>query len=256
MAESGRKVTWEPKCDRVQEPPPGTFASEAIQWFPCMKKGRNDGPGEEAWIRAQRLKDFIRERFVSKWKTEEPLFMKSASLLQSQECFILSQTGGHRLLLAPAKWHHKSLHEVKALFMDGVTETEIVKTMGRKFGSLVGRRANLPNHPAGVQKIVIDDGKELELPEEPSFHFPFDMPDQPIPQESTEVQVTVGDIIGEINKFASKAQQQTNVGVVVDQTKQVPHPLQQNGVDADATNLVRKKSWYVRMMDSYAHQQK
>ncbi|KAL2635019.1 hypothetical protein R1flu_006498 [Riccia fluitans] len=58
------------------------------------------------------------------------------------------------------------------MLMDGVTEMEIVKSFGRKFGSQV--RGSLPCYKPDRPPINLNiEGTEDMLHESPKFHFPF-----------------------------------------------------------------------------------
>ncbi|KAL3682202.1 hypothetical protein R1sor_000224 [Riccia sorocarpa] len=63
-------------------------------------------------------------------------------------------------------------HEVKALLMDGFTQTDIVISLGRKFGSAVGGALISSSHPQHQFDLNTVTAEE-QLTTEPDFHFPF-----------------------------------------------------------------------------------
>ncbi|KAL3680764.1 hypothetical protein R1sor_023720 [Riccia sorocarpa] len=67
-------------------------------------------------------------------------------------------------------------HEVKALLMDGVTETEIVKTLGRKAGTSAGGMKNLSLNRVLPLDLNAEPTNQALL-EEPQFRFPFALSD-------------------------------------------------------------------------------
>ncbi|KAL3684714.1 hypothetical protein R1sor_002736 [Riccia sorocarpa] len=170
-------------------------------------------------------------------------------------------------------------HEVKALLMDGVTETEIVQTMGRKFGSVAGGRNKLPHVQFSSPSSVMDGDQELQLPQEPTFHFPFAVEEE-VPATSTAT--TIEDILSEVRKFGvkvegddffiqelffrckgaiqevlnSRAKRQLNLDVHDQLACKVPHPLDLNRVDPEAANIERKKGWYEKLTDRYSGKHK
>ncbi|KAL3697329.1 hypothetical protein R1sor_011405 [Riccia sorocarpa] len=127
-----------------------------------------------------------------------------------------------------------------------ITETEIVKTLGRKAGSRAGGAENLTVN----RELPLDlneDPRDLDVPEEPQFHFPFDMnvdtfAGAALQQE--EEQTTVEDIIAE-------AQRETNTTAVDTSALKVPNPLQSAAIGTTATELTRTKGWHEQMMDDY-----
>ncbi|KAL3699139.1 hypothetical protein R1sor_017161 [Riccia sorocarpa] len=82
---------------------------------------------------------------------------------------------------------------VKAVFLDGLSETEIMHAFGRKCGSSLGG-------PRQLQHTSVEDA---EAPEDPTFHFPFAHN-----EDNTELGVpnvvNVSTIIEEIKCFDTK----------------------------------------------------
>ncbi|KAL3692757.1 hypothetical protein R1sor_006408 [Riccia sorocarpa] len=161
-------------------------------------------------------------------------------------------------------------HEVKVLMMDGVSETQIVKSLGRKFGSEVGGLQNLRH-----QVQVASGSSSDPVPEEPEFHFPFEMEeDSPIDQEAA---VATEDIIKEINKFADKVERdpfylshflvrcreaseqvlnmkanlENNTGIHEEVIRTIPHPFEPTPDVESTSRLERKKGWFERMMEEH-----
>ncbi|KAL3683486.1 hypothetical protein R1sor_001508 [Riccia sorocarpa] len=174
-------------------------------------------------------------------------------------------------------------HEVKAMFMDGITETEIVKTLGRKAGSSSGGVENLSVN----QELPLDlnaDPADLFVPDEPEFHFPFDMNNDSLNGAPTTTDdqrpTTLEDIIGEVTKFADKmegdafylshfailcrgameevqnmkARWECNTTTVDSPALSVPNPLEAGRTTA--TELTRAKGWHEKMMDAYSRRKR
>ncbi|KAL3676776.1 hypothetical protein R1sor_026724 [Riccia sorocarpa] len=109
--------------------------------------------------------------------------------------------------------------------MDGVTETEIVLTMGTKFGSVAGGKIDLSNVHSDFPSTVMDGDLEVHLPDEPTFHFPI---------------------------CRRGAKRQMNLDTHEHESNKVPHPLDLNRVDPEAANINRKKGWCEKITDMYS----
>ncbi|KAL2644516.1 hypothetical protein R1flu_012103 [Riccia fluitans] len=93
-------------------------------------------------------------------------------------------------------WETSAKHEVKALFMDGYTETDMSKYLRHKHGSVV-------NDIEHVRQHIVSLNSETSLSEEPEFYFPFvDQEELPIP--SMQPVVSMEDIIREVKMFGEK----------------------------------------------------
>ncbi|KAL3697949.1 hypothetical protein R1sor_012025 [Riccia sorocarpa] len=169
--------------------------------------------------------------------------------------------------------------QVKALLMDGVTETEIVRTMGRKFDSVAGGRNKLPHVQSSSPSSVMDGDQELQLPQEPTFHFPFAVEEE---MPATSTATTTEDILSEVRKFGvnvegddffiqevfirckgaiqevlnSRAKRQLNLDLHDQLACKVPHLLDLNQVDPEAANIERKKGWYEKLTKLYSGKHK
>ncbi|KAL3693806.1 hypothetical protein R1sor_007457 [Riccia sorocarpa] len=165
------------------------------------------------------------------------------------------------------------------MFMDGITETEIVKILGRKVGSHAGGAENLTvnrNLPLDLN----EDPRDLNVPGEPQFHFPFDMNVDTFAGaalEQAEKPTIVEDIIVEVITFAQsidgdafflshflqlcrgvsqqvlklKAQRETNTTTVDTSALKIPNPLQSEAIGTIATQLTRTNGLHEQMMDDY-----
>ncbi|KAL3698676.1 hypothetical protein R1sor_012752 [Riccia sorocarpa] len=117
--------------------------------------------------------------------------------------------------------------KVKALLMDGITETEIVKSLGRKYGSEVGGSINLERDGGFSLNL---HGSEDQLLEDPTFHFPC------------------RDAIQDVSNMRARILEGT--WSTMDVTRAIPHPIEVEATD-NSTELNRKKRWYERMMEGY-----
>ncbi|KAL3679099.1 hypothetical protein R1sor_022055 [Riccia sorocarpa] len=99
-------------------------------------------------------------------------------------------------------------HEVKCLLMDGVIETKIVKTLGRKARSNSGSHENLSvNQYCQLPLDLNTEPCEEELLDEPQFYFPFSMDENQLNGANFTTEgkiITSDDVIAEINKFSKK----------------------------------------------------
>ncbi|KAL3686359.1 hypothetical protein R1sor_008933 [Riccia sorocarpa] len=170
-------------------------------------------------------------------------------------------------------------HEVKSLLMDGVTETEIVKTLGRRAGTNYGGADTLSLN----REVPLDlntEPADVILSEEPEFCFPFNMSDGPTSEATDPVEdrtITSEDVIAEIRKFNTKvegdefcmshllvlckgaisevlkmkAQRETNTLLHDSPATKVPNPLEVPSNAATAAELTRTKGWYEIMHESH-----
>ncbi|KAL3677032.1 hypothetical protein R1sor_026980 [Riccia sorocarpa] len=161
--------------------------------------------------------------------------------------------------------------KVKALLMDGITETEIVKSLGRKYGSEAGGSINLERDGGFSLNL---HGSDDQLPEDPTFHFPFSM--QTANESTEEAPTMVEDILKEIQTFSDNVegdsfylshllirckdaiQDVSNMRArilegtwsTMDVTRAIPHPIEVEATD-NSTELNRRKGWYEHMMEDY-----
>ncbi|KAL3681638.1 hypothetical protein R1sor_024594 [Riccia sorocarpa] len=170
-------------------------------------------------------------------------------------------------------------HEVRALLMDGFTQTDIVTSLGRKFGSAVGGALISSSHPQHQFDLNTVTAEE-QLTTEPDFHFPFSMSaDTMTDSDSVHAgtSVSVDDVLREITNCSTavegdsfymshlligckkavedvlnmRAQIQNGTWTHVDLSSKVPHPLATSGDTNASTELMRKKSWHERMHEDY-----
>ncbi|KAL3681885.1 hypothetical protein R1sor_024841 [Riccia sorocarpa] len=222
----------------------------------------------KAHIRSSRMTKTLRKL---SWLIVMAFSLKSFKVRLLLGVITLCQTGGRMKAIAHAKWQPWGIY-VKALFIDGFTETQVVKGMGRMWGSNAGGMTNLVE-PEVTTSAEVSGGV---VTDEHEFHFLFTGPSNEVIPED-EPPVTLQSLLEEVMKLAEKvdndptllnhallgikkvttdcldiqARMQTNTGLWESQDRVLPTPFQLPEHGTIGTELSRKKPWHEQMMDSY-----